>query len=287
VSLIFKLLSFLPLPILHGLGTLFGWVALLRPRHAALLRENLDKAGLRDQVSLPAVGAGLGQGMLELAAIWLRPLATVTSWVREVEGIEHLHAAHAEGRGVVLLCPHQACWEIAGIWYGAQFPMTALYRPPKQRWAHQLMKAGRERGHIVTVPPDRSGVKALLAALKRGETAFILPDQSANSGDGVWAPFFSSPVYFPSLPYRLATTQTVAVLLIVCERLPWGRGYRLRLERLDPLPKEPVEVAIAKVQRRIEWHIRQRPAHYLWSYRIFRLHGNAPPPPENLLEAAA
>lgn len=287
MSLIFKLLSFLPLPILHGLGTLFGWLALLRPRHAALLRENLDKAGLHDQVSLAAVGAGLGQGMMELAAIWLRPLATVTAWVREVEGLEHLHAAHAEGHGVVLLCPHQACWEIAGIWYGAQFPMTALYRPPKQLWAHQLMKAGRERGHIVTVPPDRSGVKALLAALKRGETAFILPDQSASSGDGVWAPFFASPVYFPSLPYRLAATQNVAVLLIVCERLPWGRGYRLRLERLDPLPKKPVEAAIAKVQRRIEWHIRQRPAHYLWSYRIFRLHGNAPPPPENLLEAAA
>jgi len=287
VSLIFKLLSFLPLPILHGLGTLFGWLALLRPRHAALLRENLDKAGLRDQVSLAAVGAGLGQGMMELAAIWLRPLATVTAWVREVEGLEHLHAAHAEGHGVVLLCPHQACWEIAGIWYGAQFPMTALYRPPRQLWVHQLMKAGRERGHIVTVPPDRSGVKALLAALKRGETAFILPDQSASSGDGVWAPFFASPVYFPSLPYRLAATQNVAVLLIVCERLPWGRGYRLRLERLDPLPKQPVEAAIAKVQRRIEWHIRQRPAHYLWSYRIFRLRGNVPPPPENLLEAAA
>lgn len=287
MSLVFRLLSFLPLPALHGLGALFGWLALLRPRHAALLRDNLDKAGLRDQVSLAAVGAGLGQGMMELAAIWLRPLSTVTGWVREVEGIEHIHAAHAEGRGVVLLCPHQSCWEIAGIWYGAQFPMTALYRPPKQLWAHRLMKAGRERGHIVTVPPDRSGVKALLAALKRGETAFILPDQSANTGDGVWAPFFGSPVYFPSLPYRLATTQNVAVLLIVCERLSWGRGYRLRIERLDPLPKQPVEAAIAKVQGRIEWHVRQRPAHYLWSYRIFRLHGNAPPPPENLLEAAA
>lgn len=291
MRILFLILSRLPLPVLHGLGAVFGLLALLRPRHAALLRENLAKAGMLDRVSLTAVGAGLGQGMMELAAIWLRPLATVTGWVRTIEGLEYLHAAHAEGRGVVLLCPHQACWELAGIWYGAQFPMTALYRPPKQAWAHAMMKAGRERGHIVTVPPDRSGVKALLSALKRGEAAFILPDQSASSGDGVWAPFFGSPVYFPSLPYRLAATQGVAVLLIVCERLSWGRGYRLRIERLDPLPKVPVEAAVGKVMGRIEWHVRQHPAHYLWSYRIFRLHGNAPPPPDlptpNLLESAA
>ena len=279
-------MSRLPLPILHAFGTLFGWLALLRPRHAALLRENLDKAGLRDQVSLLAVGAGLGQGMMELAAVWLRPLGTVTGWVREIEGLEHLHAAQAAGKGVVLLCPHQACWEIAGIWYGAQFPMTALYRPPKQVWAHHMMKAGRERGHIVTVPPDRSGVRALLAALKRGETAFILPDQSASSGDGLWAPFFGSPVYFPVLPYRLAAQPGVAVLLVVCERLTWGRGFRLRFERLDPMPAS-IDAAIVHVAACMERNIRRRPAHYLWSYRFFRRHGNAPPPPEDLLEAAA
>lgn len=286
MRLLFQILSRIPLPLLHGLGALFGLLALLRPRHAALLRENLRLAGMDNQISLAAVGMGLGRCTLELATIWLRPLATVTSWVRSVEGLEHLHAARAEGRGVVLLCPHQACWELAGIWYGAQFPMTALYRPPKQPWLHEIMKAGRERGHITTVPPDRSGVKALLAALKRGETAFILPDQSASSGDGVWAPFFASPVYFPALPYRLAATQGVAVLLIVCERLSWGRGYRLRIERLDPLPQAP-EAAAALVSQRMAWHIRQHPADYLWSYRIFRSHGHAPPPPESLLEVAA
>ena len=286
MSLIFRLLSLLPLPVLHGLGALFGWLALLRPRHAALLRENLDKAGLRDQVSLMAVGAGLGQCFMELAAIWLRPLVTVTGWVREVEGLEHLHAAHAAGRGVVLLCPHQACWEIAGIWYGAQFPMTALYRPPKQAWAHQMMKAGRERGHIVTVPPDRSGVKALLAALKRGETAFILPDQVANRGEGVWAPFLSQQVYLPSLPYRLAGSTGAAMLLIVCERLNWGRGYRLRIENLAVLPAA-AELVAERVHQRIEGHIRQQPAHYLWSYRLFRRHRDTSSPPDNLLEAAA
>lgn len=279
MRLLFEFLSRLPLAVLHGLGTLFGVLALLRPRHAALLRENLRLAGLSGRVSLTAVAAGLGQGVLELAAVWLSPLPRVLGWIREVEGEEHIAAAHAAGKGLILLVPHQACWEAAGIWYGGRFPTTALYRPPKQGWAHELMKRGRERGLVQTVPPDRTGVRALLAALKKGQAAFILPDQVANSGEGVWTTFFGRPVYFPSLPYRLAASTGAAVLLMVCERLPWGHGYRVHIERLDPLPAG-LEEAVGKVRERVEWHIRRRPEHYLWSYRIFRHHAGAPPPPD-------
>jgi Kdo2-lipid IVA lauroyltransferase/acyltransferase len=282
---VFKLLSRLPLPLLHLLGAIFGVLALLRGRHASLLRDNLAQAGMQGQVSLIAVAVGLGQGVVELAAIWLRPLATVTGWVRQVDGLEHLAAAQAAGKGVVLLTPHLGCWELAGIWYGAQFPMTALYRPPKQPWAHALMKGGRERGHIVTVPPDRSGVKALLSAIKRGEAAFILPDQSTR--DGVFAPFFGRPVAFPVLPYRLANSTGAAVLLLCCERLSWGRGYRLRISRIDPLPKDDAAAA-GWVHARIEARIRALPAQYLWSYRIFRHHrGDTQQPPADISELAA
>lgn len=272
---------------LHGFGALFGVLALLRPRHAALLRDNLCQAGLAGQVSLRQVGAALGKGVLELAAVWQRPLPTVTAWVRAVEGFEHVVAAQQAGRGLVLLCPHLACWELAGIWYGAQFPMTALYRPPKQAWAHRLMKAGRERGHIQTVPPDRSGVKALLAALKRGEAAFILPDQVANRGDGVWAPFLGQAVYLPALPYRLAQATGATMVLLTCERLMWGRGYRLRFVPVEVDPDAVPETVAARVHAQIGAAIAAQPADYLWSYRIFRRHRKAPPPPENLLDLAA
>lgn len=257
---------------------MLGLIALLRPRHRHLLRDNLTLSGM--PVSLAAVAAGLGQSFLELAAIWLRPQLTVTGWVHEVEGREYLARAQAAGKGIVLLCPHLGCWELAGIWYGAQFPVTALYRPPRQPWAHALMKAGRERGHIATVPPDRSGVKALLSALKRGEAAFILPDQVANEGEGVWAPFLGQPVYLPSLPYRLAATTGAAVLMLVCERLAWGRGYRLSITPFDTLPTDSAAAA-AIVHERIGAAVRRLPAQYLWSYRIFRRSKDAEAPVES------
>jgi KDO2-lipid IV(A) lauroyltransferase len=141
-----------------------------------------------------------------------------------------------------------------------------------------MMKAGRERGETRTVPSDRSGVKGLLSALKRNETAFILPDQVANKGDGVWVPFFGRQVYLPTLPYRLAAATGAATLLLVCERLPRGRGYRIRIEALGVLPEE-TDQAAARVHARIEARIREMPDQYLWSYRIFRQHRRAPPPP--------
>lgn len=272
---LFKLLAHLPLVVLHAMGSVFGVLALLRPRHRRLLRTNLKTAGL--QVSLLRVGAGLGQGILELPAIWLRPLPDVTGWVRAVEGREHLDRARAAGQGIILLTPHLGCWELAGIWYAAQYPAIALYRPPPQAWVHALMKEGRERGLGATVPPDRAGVKALLSALRRGEAAFILPDQVANGGDGVWAPFLGQPVYLPVLPYRLAATTGAAVVMLVCERLPWGRGYRLRITPFDDLSPDSAAAAAA-VHARIGDAVRAIPGQYLWSYRIFRRPRGVPPP---------
>lgn len=279
---LFALLAHIPLPVLHAFGSLFGLFALARPTHRRILRDNLARTGLAGRVGLAAVAAGLGRGAVEVVAIWLRPLAEVTALVREVRGLEHLEAARRRGKGLLLLAPHLGCWELAGIWYGARHPMTALYRPPRQAWVHAMMKAGRERGQIRTVPPDRSGVKALLAALKRNEAAFILPDQVANRGaEGVWIRFFGQPAYVPALPYRLAASTGAAVLVLVCERLPGGRGYRLHIAPLDDLPEDAAEAA-TRVHAAIADHVRALPDQYLWSYRYFRRKRSQPPLPETL-----
>ena len=213
-----------------------------------------------------------------MAQVWQHPLATVTSWVREVRGWEHVEAAHAAGKGLLILAPHLGCWELAGIYYGSRRPVTALYRPPRQAWLHRLMKSGRERNGIRTVPPGRSGVRALLGALKRNEAAFILPDQVANTGEGAWVPFFGQPTYMPILPYRLLASTGATALLFFCERLSWGRGFRLHIVPLPNLSAAP-EAAAARVNAAVEDLIRAHPTQYLWSYRIFRRQPEMTPAP--------
>jgi len=269
------------LPLVHFLGALLGLLSLLRPRHRQGIAENLRHAGLYSTGRLIKTAMELGKGLTELVPIWLRPLEEVTGWVREVRGWEHVEAARCAekggGKGLIVLGPHLGCLELAGLYLAARLPITALYRRPRQAWAHAMMQAGRNRGQAHMVEPNLGGVRALLSALKRNEAAWVLPDQKASKGEGAWAPLFGRWTYMPTLLYRLASASGGRPLLFCCERLPWGRGYRLIIEPLPTLPSE-TDVAMRIVNHALEESVRRLPEQYLWSYRLHRLYRGETPP---------
>lgn len=268
--LLLRLIALLPLPLVHFLGVLLGLLSLLRPRHRRGMAENLRQAGLYSTAMLIKTAIESGKAMTELASIWLRPLEQVTGWVRGVRGWEHVEAARAAGKGLIVLGPHLGCLELAGLYLAARLPITALYRRPRQAWAHTLMQAGRNRGQARMVEPNLGGVRALLTALRRNEAAWVLPDQKANKGEGAWAPLFGRWAYLPTLLYRLAGSSGAKPLLFYCERLSWGRGYRLVIEPLPALPAES-DAAMRLVNQALEASVRRLPEQYLWSYRLHRL----------------
>lgn len=273
-----RVFSRLPLPVAHGLGVVLGLLGLLRRRHRELLRDNLKLTGLYRPGLLIRAAMELGKGLAELPLVWLAPLPRVFGLVREVRGWEHVEAAR--GRGIALLAPHLGCWEICGMYIASRLPFTALYTPPRQEWVHAMMKDGRERAGLKTVPPTTGGVRALLSRLKAGEATFILPDQSANRGEGQWIRFLGQPAYMPSLPYRLISGTGAVALVVFAERLSWGRGYRLHIE---PLPPAADTEGLARpCNQAMSDLVRRHPAQYLWSYRLFRSHIGVPPPPEDL-----
>jgi KDO2-lipid IV(A) lauroyltransferase len=274
-----RILARLPLALLHGLGGLLGLLALPLRRRSADLLANLRQAGMHTPGMVLRAAAHLGAGMAELPAVWLRPLPRTLGLVRDVRGWEHVEAARAAGLGVIALTPHLGCWELGGIYIGSHFPITFLYRPPRQDWADRLMRQGRERGGVRLATPDTKGVRAMLTALKRGEAVGILPDQVASKGDGVWADFFGRPAFTPTLTHRLAHSTGAVPLLFVCERLAWGRGFRLWVEPL-PAVGDDTRAFVAALNRAIETLIRRWPAQYLWTYRRYKAPGGAPPMPE-------
>jgi KDO2-lipid IV(A) lauroyltransferase len=277
--LFLRIFALLPLPLVHFLGVLLGLLILLRPRHRQIIANNLRQAGLYSPGLLIRAAIELGKGMAELAPIWLRPLATVAGWVREVRGWEHVEAARAAGKGLIVLGPHLGCLELAGLYLAARLPITALYRRPRQAWAHTLMQAGRNRGQAKMVEPNLGGVRALLTALKRNEAAWVLPDQKANKGEGAWAPMFGRWAYMPTLFYRLAASSGAQPLLFYCKRLSWGRGYRLVIEPLPALPAD-TGAAMRIVNQALENSVRQLPEQYLWTYQLHRFRRSENPPTE-------
>ena len=252
-------------------------LGLLRPRHRRIVVENLRAAGLYSPARLLGTAIELGKGVVELAAIWLRPLDEVTGWVGEVRGWEHVEAARRHGKGIIVLGPHLGCLELAGLYFASRLPITALYRKPRQDWAHRLMQGGRNRGHARMVEPNLAGVRALLTALRHNEAAWVLPDQRANQGEGIWAPFFGRWAYMPTLLYRLRGATGATPLLFCCERLARGSGYRLIIEPLSELPDD-TEQAIRHVNRVLEARVRGLPEQYLWTYRLHRSRSGDVPP---------
>lgn len=281
---LFKLLARLPLPVLHALGIALGWLIYWAPgRHAARMRGNLVDSGVcapgRDcrRLLRQAIGES-GKGILELAAVWLRPHDHVMKLVRGTTGWDAIDAARAAGKGVILLSPHIGCFEIISLYCASRHRFTAMYKPPRQPVLDELMLAGRQRGQATLVPTDLSGVRALLTALKRQEAIGVLPDQVASSGDGVWAPFFGRPAFTPTLVASLQRKSGAAAFFVAAERLAWGRGFHLHVFPLDGLLPEDKVAAATRINQSVEAVVRRFPAQYLWSYNRYKRPGGAPPP---------
>ena len=273
-KLIFRLLASLPLRWLHGLGALLGQLTFAMSRqYAARTEENLRQAHLATDEKhyatlLKQTINEAGKGIVELPWVWGRPLEQVCATVQSCQGWEHVEAAHARGKGIVLLTPHWGCFEVVGLYVGQRLPLTSLYRSPRQAWLEKIMRGGRERGLARLATADISGVRALFKALKRGEAIGLLPDQVPSQGEGEWADFFARPAYTMTLSGRLAQTSGATVLLSCAERLPRGQGYMLSFE---PLPLDFSKPVPPQINAALERVIAISPAQYLWSYNRYKI----------------
>ncbi|MDP2170792.1 MAG: lysophospholipid acyltransferase family protein [Rhodocyclaceae bacterium] len=264
MGFLFRLLARLPLPVLHNLGALLGWLIwLLSPTYRRHLKENTAQAGSVAVAARHAAVAETGKSLPELPKLWLRPQDEVVGRVVKVSGWELVEAAWGAGRGILFLTPHLGCFEIAAQYYAAHRPITALYRRPKQAWLAPIMESGRG-ANLKLAPADLSGVRKLIKALRTGEAVGILPDQVPKQGEGVWAPFFGRPAYTMTLAARLAQTGAT-VIFAFGERLHYGAGYHLRLFA----PVGDVTTP-AGINREIERLVLMCPEQYLWGYNRYK-----------------
>ncbi|MCF8198878.1 MAG: lysophospholipid acyltransferase family protein [Sulfuritalea sp.] len=274
-TFVFRVLARLPLPLLHNLGALAGWLAwLLSPTYRRNLHVHIAQAGLTE-TKFSAI-AEAGKALLELPKIWLRPHEEVVGRVVKVTGWELVEQARAAGRGILFLTPHLGCFEITAQYYASQQPITVMYRRPKQDWLAPLIEQGRG-AKVKLAPADLLGVRRLLKALKRGEAVGMLPDQVPGQGEGAWLPFFGRPAYTMTLAARLAETGAT-VLMAYGERLHYGAGYHFKVFPLSaPLEGDLLQRA-AQLNREIEALIRQCPEQYLWGYNRYKIPAGAEPP---------
>lgn len=271
-----RLAAHLPLSWLHAVGAVAGRLAvLLHTREWRVTRRNhelvgatLDRPGRDDFVR--AVLVETGKNLTELAKVWGAPPQRALALVRNVHGREHLDAARALGRGVIVAAPHLGCWELLNLWLCAQGPMALLYRVPQHGEWEALLRTARGTLGATQVRADAAGVRELLRCLKQGMTLGILPDQRAKGGEGEFAPFFGLPCKSMTLLSRLAEKTGAPVVFGFAERLAQGQGFDLHFLPADAAIASVDRVAaVAALHRGIEACVRLAPEQYQWTYKRY------------------
>lgn len=267
------LLARLPWRLQRVLGRGLGWLlrhalrarATVAARNLALCFPDLDAAARRRL--LHAHFAAIGIGVFEFARAWWGSIAPLRRGL-QVDGLEHLAAARAGGRGVIVVSGHFTTLEACGRLMCDHAPLAGMYRPhgsPAMEWA---VRRGRAR--YAAAMFRKQDVRGAVRHLKRGGLLWYAPDQDPSRGDSVYVPFFGQPAHSLTSTHQLARLSGAAVVLFQHARRDDG-SYVLRLwPEFGGFPSADAAADTARVMAGIEAMARAAPAQYLWIHRRFK-----------------
>ena len=266
---------FEPLPhrLLYLLGRGFGNLVYLFPtpfkriarRNIELCLPELD-AAIRQRI-LREHFAGLGCALFETAISWWSSDERIRR-ITGMKGMEHVEAAQATGRGVLLLSAHFNSIEIGCRALAARLPLNIMYRPTKNLLIGEFVHSRRAVQTRRAIPRD--DVRALIKALKGGEVVWYAPDQSFRKKGAEMVRLFGIPAATNTATSRIAGMTDALVLPYFFERLPGG-GYLGVIH--PPLENFPTQDAVAdseRFNRLVEAEVRRLPDQYLWIHRRFK-----------------
>ena len=184
--------------------------------------------------------ANVGAFFAELGFAWYGS-PELRAQLFRFDGLEHLHAALAKGKGALLYSGHFTPIEICAPMIKPQVPLYAfMFKPRRNPLLNALQNRGRGGYAHVSVTSD--DVREMLALLARNAVVWYSPDQ-ARVDSGELVPFFGQQAMTSTAPSRIARLSGATVVPLFFRRLPDESGYLLRFHA--PLPDFPSRDAIA------------------------------------------
>jgi KDO2-lipid IV(A) lauroyltransferase len=253
------------------------WGALDR-RHLAIATSNLRQAfpewdEARVEAAARGVYAHFGAVLLDLLWMEGRPAQELLT-LADLEGVEHMQAARAAGRGVIAPSGHLGNWEFQAM---ASVPLVGhvsmIARPLDNPALDRRLVALRTSGGN-TVIYKRKALARVLTAIREGDIVAILIDQNVQQGDGIFVRFFGRPACTTTVAAALALKTGCAIVPVRCLLQPSGR-YRMvygppvewaGTGRRD----EDVAALTQHLTSIIEGWVRESPEQWLWLHRRWK-----------------
>jgi KDO2-lipid IV(A) lauroyltransferase len=194
------------------------------------------------------------------------------SSIFEVEGLEHLEAAEARGKGVILFTGHVGAWELTSFALSALgHKVDFLARRIDNPLVEGLVEKTRTRFGNRSID-KRAAARPMLRTLNSGGRLGLLIDLNTHPHEGVFVDFFGIPALTTSSLATLALRTGAAVLPIFA---PWDEARGRFLLKIEPPvsihptgeQEEDVRALTAAVTAVVERYVRQYPEQWLWIHK--------------------
>ncbi len=210
----------------------------------------------------------LGIALVEGALCWWASDRMLEPLVR-IEGLEHIEAALARGKGAIMLTGHFAALDLGGRILTMRVPVSPMYRPHRNPLFDEIVRRGRAR-HSQPIP--KTDVRGILRALKDNNAIWYAPDQSHRRRHSANVPFFGVDAPTNTATSTFARASGAPVVPFFPERLPGGQGYLLNIRPpLEDFPGEDPGEDAQRINALLEEEIRRMPEQYLWVHRRFKM----------------
>jgi lauroyl/myristoyl acyltransferase len=146
------------------------------------------------------------------------------SWLGEWNGWEHFTAAHARGKGVLLVTPHLGNWEFGGAFLVEHgYPLLVLTQPePDQRLTELRQRSRALRGvETLVVGEDAFAFIEIIKRLQAGATVALLLDRPP-APTAVNVELFGHPFPASIAAAELARASGCAIVPVYIVRRPKG-----------------------------------------------------------------
>ena len=262
-----------------GAGAALGWLAWYAvPRQRLLAQEQLRIAfpektqRERDRIGRQSF-ANLGRAALETARVDRLDIRAAVALDPRDEAV--LRAAHAQGKGVVVVTGHIGAWELfARRMCAVGLPCGTVAKEAHDPRITALLQRSREQSgmRVFWRGAPMSG-RALLRFLQ-GEKGIlgILMDQDTRVA-GHFVPFFGRPAFTPRAAADLAARLDAPMVFCCVHRVARGM-HRMVVRPIDVArsgdrERDSVELTAAAT-RIIEDEVRQRPDEWVWMHSRWR-----------------
>ncbi|MEU8901509.1 phosphatidylinositol mannoside acyltransferase [Nocardia sp. NPDC048505] len=156
------------------------------------------------------------------------PVALTARIEASAVGFEHILAAKAAGRGVILALPHSGNWDLAGIWVvrrvGTPTVVAERLRPESLFQRFVRFREGLGFEIIPLTGAEAPPFEQLADRLRAGRLVGLLGERDI-AGTGVPVSFFGEAARMPAGPARLAIETGADLLPVHCWFTSDGWGF--------------------------------------------------------------